>query len=243
METIGQILRTYKPQPPLERYVYKRHGDEQHALQTAARQYIPGFVVDKAIQPHVSTLIAWALCDDTAAKAINPADGRTVSASMFRGYYIAGPTGSGKTSLLTALDSWLQTRGFQFATYGQDRALILPRFNAKDLCRSYRQKGDSALDLAHRLPIILLDDIGADESESMYMGSRVDVIAELILARADNPACLTWYTSNLPLMPPSHTDGNPLLDRYGARVVSRLIGTTNYLTLIADDRRLKGGQP
>ena len=57
-----------------------------------------------------------------------------------------------------------------------------------------------------------------------------------------NPACLTWYTSNLPLMPPDRTDGNPLLDRYGARVVSRLIGTTNYLTLIADDRRLKGGK-
>ena len=239
METISHILSTGKPQPPLQRYVYKRHGDEQRALQAAAREYIPGFVVDQAIQPHVSTLIAWTLCDDTAAKALNPADGRIVRAARSRRYYLAGPTGSGKTSL----DSWLRTRRLQFATYGQKRDLILPRFSAKDLCRSYRQSGDSALDHAHRLPIILLDDIGADEAESMYMGSRVDVIAELILARADNPACLTWYTSNLPLIPPDHTDGNPLLERYGARVVSRLIGTTNYLTLIADDRRLKGGQP
>lgn len=237
---ITQILRENgKPEPPLQRFVYRRDGNELKAFQRAAREYIPGFVVDGGIEPLVKTLIAWTLCDDSNAHAVNIADGSQTPADMFKGFYIAGPTGSGKTTLLYAYDCWLRTRRMQIATYGHMRDLLLPKFGAKDICREFRQYGDEALDIVRRLPIVLIDDIGADDKESSYMGSKVDVIAELILYRADNPDCITWYTSNLPLRDPTVTQGNPLLDRYGARVVSRLVGSCNYLKLVGDDRRLK----
>ena len=55
---ITQILRENgKPEPPLQRFVYRRTGNELKAFQRAAREYISGFVVDESIEPLVMFLI------------------------------------------------------------------------------------------------------------------------------------------------------------------------------------------
>lgn len=94
---------------------------------------------------------------------------------------------------------------------------------------NYARTGDIAQ--YKRMPILCLQDFGAEQVETLHMGNRLNVMQQLIEARGDRGDQITLISSNLPLK------SQVLSTRYGDRVASRLTEMCNYIELKGVDRR------
>jgi DNA replication protein DnaC len=81
---------------------------------------------------------------------------------------------------------------------------------------------------------VCIDDIGSEHVVSEY-GSKDELVRAIVAHRSDHQRATTHVTTNLP-----STD---IVDRYGDRTLSRLVGMCVPFKITGDDWRMKRGNP
>ena len=106
----------------------------------------------------------------------------------FKGIYLSGSFGSGKTYLIAALFN-------ELAKYNYQSAIIyFPEFLRK-IKASFNSNYDELFDTVKNIPLLLIDDIGA---EKLTDWARDEILGSILQFRMDNKLA-TFFTSNLDL--------------------------------------------
>ena len=134
--------------------------------------------------------------------------------NIHAGIILAGKIGCGKTLLMT---SYIQL----------SNELInkqITSFHSKDLADVIKEKGIKEI---LQRPI-LIDELGREEAEVKDFGTVIRPIVELISARYEIGA-RTYATTNFKI--------EPLTEKYGDFIVSRLLEMCNYIIMPGDSKR------
>jgi DNA replication protein DnaC len=234
MEQIDAILRKISDRGlfmGVRRYSYEPYQLDYslQVIEHIGKKRSPKFVIDDENRFVYENLARWIhgdmqmMCVDPVTKALKP--GR-----LNAGIYLAGNTGSGKSWALEVMSAYTLLDNVQIDLGGKRRCLCWDNVRAGTICDDYAR--DGSIERYKRAAILGIQDLGAEPSESLFMGNRMNVLRQVIEHRGDNPECLTMISSNLPM---TH---KILADRYGDRVVSRLQEMCNYFELRGKDRRL-----
>lgn len=148
------------------------------------------------------------------------------------GLYIYGPTGTGKSVMVSVLHELSYRLSAHFLRYDirKQEEVYAPLLWAYRNASEYVELYDGIIRPEYKYPpIICINDLGT-EVHAKYYGKEVDVISELIGWRTDNG----WkdhkmiITTNL-----TYEE----LGRYGTRTVSRITGYCNLIPLKGRDLR------
>lgn len=186
----------------------------------------PRFVLDDENRFVYANIAKWVVGDQTA-KAQNPETGDPVPASLTKGIYIGGNTGSGKSWCLELNAILAEAVRARMKVRGVIEPLKWKNHRAFDIATYYSRYGE--IDPFVGPTIIGIQDVGSEPAEAVYMGNRNDVIRQLLEQRGDNRHKITLITSNL-----TYAD---IEARYGDRVASRFYGMFNYYEIVGKDRR------
>lgn len=216
----------------ISRFKYDGEGyDLNESLQLVeaiGKQRNPRFVIDDENRFTYANIIKWLHCDPTM-KAIHPDTKQEVSGDMYRGIYIAGNTGSGKSWCLEVMLAYADLFHFKIK-YGGDDARIWWRIvRADEIVAKFVET--TSIDEYKKAKLLCIQDFGAEQLEAVAMGNRMNVLRTLLEYRGDRSDCLTLITSNIPI---GH---NKLTENYDNRVASRLMEMCNYFEIKGKDRR------
>ncbi|MBQ3307119.1 MAG: primosomal protein DnaI [Bacilli bacterium] len=147
-----------------------------------------------------------------------------------KGMYLYGSFGSGKTYLISALFNELAKKGIFSALVYYPRFLQL-------LKAAFQTDYDELLEHIMKIPLLLLDDIGAEKVSDW---SRDEVLGIILQYRMENHLP-TFFTSNLTLeeLEKSLSITSTGVDKVKARrIVERIKQLTVYYELISKNRRV-----
>lgn len=186
----------------------------------------PRFVIDKDNFFAYENIAKW-LVGDPTMECLNPETKVIEGGSLTKGLYLAGKTGTGKTWAMDIAICLASAHGFKFKVFGRDEALRIVKRESSEIVESYvKAEG------AEMSRVLLINDLGTESREAVYMGNRKDVLRDLLVERGESESRLTLITSNYPM-------AHPLMaERYGERVMSRLRSMCNYLEMRGEDRRV-----
>ena len=204
--------------------------DKLLAVQTIGLRYEPRFVIDADNKSCYLNLVKWLVCDRTMV-CLNPITKAKTPGVLSKGIYLFGQTGTGKSLAIRIISDLAGVLGLKYQQCGRQANLIWPIYRTDEIVDMYIH-GNSLTDIK-REPIVCFHDLGSEPTEALYMGTRMNVMRNILEQRADNKATLTIITSNYP----PHSDEIKKL--YGDRVESRLCDMTNLLVLKGSDRRKK----
>lgn len=188
----------------------------------------PDFCIDDFNRDAYVSMIQW-IHNDPAMICMNPEDGSPKPGDLNRGIYIAGGPGSGKSWLLDVMTVYTGTLGFRVDFNGYVRHLKWSNIRTSKVCDNFLRTGD--LSAYKDVDIIGFQDLGSEHLETLYMGTRVEVMREILESRGDDETKLVMITSNLKIA------DDQLVKMYGQRVGSRLRSMCNYIELTGPDRR------
>lgn len=162
----------------------------------------------------------------------NPFTRSTQMGSWKKGFYIAGATGVGKTTLMKLFIKAVDRLNVKEETVTGYSARLAPRFiSVKSLSRDFVKRGYEALTI--NAYSILLDDVGSEQLDCVHMGNRVNVVDEIITNIYERNYGYLFITSNYPL------GSAEFSERYGDRLQSRICELCNYLELKGNDYRIR----
>lgn len=189
----------------------------------------PRFVIDEKNEEVYTNLAYWAM-GDSRMTAINPLTGEKMPGRIDKGLYLAGNIGTGKTTAMQILHNLYRLNPYR-KPWAADSVCNNRIVRAASLVSAYETEGYAGLNEIERSEYLIIEDLGTEPIEAVFMGNRRHVIKQLLEKRGDIQSYVTSVTSNIPL---GHTDFSA---RYGARAQSRAIDMMNYLILKGDDRR------
>ena len=146
-----------------------------------------------------------------------------------KGIYLNGSFGSGKTYLVAALFNEMAKKGIRSVL------IYYPEF-LRSLKASFQTNYDEQFNYIKKVPLLLLDDIGAENCSN---GSRDEVLGPILQYRMENHLP-TFFTSNLTLeeLENSLAMTSNGVDKVKARrIVERIKQLTVSLELISKNRR------
>lgn len=190
----------------------------------------PDFVIDKGLQFAYENIARW-IIGDPDMRALNPETLIPERGDLTKGIYLAGRTGCGKTWAMEILGYLAKEHIIRLEMHGKFSSLDIYQARADEITAAFIESGDVSTFV--RRPILLINDLGTEPAEVLYMGNRVDVVRQVIERRADNDGRLTLFTSNIPM------NAEELRERYGDRVVSRLRQMCNYIAITGNDKRIR----
>ncbi len=213
--------------------------DGMRLIEAFGRAITPTFQLDEFNTWTYTQLVRW-LLGDQRMEAQNPTQPRAkVRGVLTKGIYLAGKTGTGKSTALTLLAALADAFQVRIVIDNYTRPITWQEVRTDDVVEEFRRSGTyyklvskigRSVDFKSE-QILCLQDLGTEPLESNYMGNKVNPVQSVLEARGDDLVTLTLISSNIPL---GH---EALADRYGDRVQSRLCGMCNYLTLGGGDRR------
>lgn len=201
--------------------------DAMQLVQAIGLQMLHGFTIDTANEKAYKSIIGW-ICG-VKMNAIDPYNGRTIVGDVKKGLYIAGSSGSGKSVCMAILSKMLYFTGASYVFHKNRVPMTLRTYRAEEICRDFAKNG--SLEDYIKIPVLCINDIGAESTDALYMGNRCEVIRQIIEGRGDRNGQFTFVTSNLKF--------GRIRERYGDRVFSRLFSMFNYIELAGEDRRIK----
>ena len=214
--------------------------DGMRLIEAFGRAITPTFKLDEFNTWTYKQLVRWLLGDPTM-EAQSPTQPRVkVRGVLTKGIYLAGMTGTGKSTALTLLLALAEALKVQISIDNDVRPMAWQEMRTDDVVDEYMRSGTfyklvsnigRSVDFKTE-QILCLQDLGTEQSECNFMGNRVSPLRSVLEARGDNLATVTLISSNIPI---GH---EALADRYGDRAQSRLYGMCNYLTLGGGDRRM-----
>ena len=238
MPSIEQVLNAIRQRDMFsgfQRYQYTKPGwydldNAMKIIEAIGKSRNPAFVIDDENRFAFENFIKWAHCD-TSMKCLDPVSGQVIPGRLKRGIYIAGNTGTGKTWCMEIMQAYIQAIGIKVLWHNDNdpRPLYWRTIRADGLCDVWAESGN--IQQYKTAPMLAIQDLGNEPSETLYMGNRLDVVRYVIEYRGDMHAEMTFITSNLRI------DGEILKERYGDRVSSRLQEMCNYLVIKGKDRR------
>lgn len=185
----------------------------------------PRFVLDADNIAVYENLVYWIMCDERM-RSIDPRSGAEMAGRLDKGIYLAGNTGSGKSTAMRIAKILYPM--YRFRTHDDKEILWLER-RADEIASYFSEKGE--IRAFREAPLLCIQDLGCEPIEVLYMGNRVKILQNIIEYRGDCKENVTMVTSNIPL---THED---FRTRYGQRAASRMLEMTNYLILSGTDRR------
>lgn len=200
---------------------------------------VPKFTIDEGNRFAYEQIARW-LVSDTSFQSNELDSEGTKRGILVKGIYLQGSTGSGKTLCLDIFN--VVAKAMLLVVFSpafpKEKAItddLTQRMGdlhwksvkAEDICQEYERTGD--IDEYKKTPVLCIQDLGSEPTESLYMGSRRNVLRVIIEARGDRSDLLTLFTSNIPL--------SKLSTYYGDRAQSRLVSMCNVITLCGKDRR------
>lgn len=186
------------------------------------------FVIDDENRFAYTNLIKW-VHGDVSMQCLDAESKEIRKGNLKRGIYIAGNTGTGKSWALEIILEYSRLMGFQVTFDDKLCQLVWGNISADDVCARFTNTGN--IDGYKKANIIGIQDLGAEPTESCFMGNKLEVLRTLIESRGDRTDAMTLFTSNFPM---SHKS---IIDRYGDRVASRLVEMCNYMEIKGKDRR------
>lgn len=238
MPSIEQVLNAIRQRDMFsgfQRYQYTKPGwydldNAMKIIEAIGKSRNPAFVIDDENRFAFENFIKWAHCD-TSMKCIDPVSGQVIPGRLKRGIYIAGNTGTGKTWCMEIMQAYIQAIGIKVLWHNDNdpRPLYWRTIRADGLCDVWAESGN--IQQYKTAPMLAIQDLGNEPTETLYMGNRLDVVRYVIEYRGDMHAEMTFITSNLRM------GGEILKERYGDRVSSRLQEMCNYLVIKGKDRR------
>jgi hypothetical protein len=162
-----------------------------------------------------------------------------------RGFGLSGEVGVGKTMALAAMMKehtaarWTKLAA-TLGTKVAEPALAWVRW--PDTVNEWRVRSlrDGGLEdvsrtiaRVERLPVVVLDDLGAERIKGAYADDWAASQLDLLIARRYDAMRPTWFTTNL--------SQSEFLDRYGARLYSRLCGENPFVPVAGPDLRVQKG--
>lgn len=232
--TIDQIL-TRKPEQDIIRFSYTPYSMKM-ALEAFKKigehKAEKGeFDIDDDNSFVIQNLIRWAH-GDSEMLSIDPWTKETIRGDLTKGIYIAGSTGTGKSLLLQILSTYLTIDNVRALFFGStQRLLTYPTISTNKVCDLYKDSGDLYPFIETK--VICFQDLGVEQQETLYMGTRAKVMHTIIQERGDSRGLITLFSSNNGIVDPD------TLNLYGDRGVSRLGKMCNYFELYGEDRRMK----
>ncbi len=142
---------------------------------------------------------------------------------------LIGQTGTGKTFAMNIMNAY---SGIDEVKYLRGDKVVKFRYkivSARELVAAYSKSGYDGLLKFMMMANLCIDDIGSEELESNYYGTKLRVINEMIEERYRR-GLMTHFTANL--------TESQIEDIYDSRVYSRLRHTTNIMFLNTKDFRL-----
>ena len=218
------------PFPLIKREVFKEYSldDALAEVETIGQMWDPKFLIDANNRSAYENVIRW-VHNDPAMMCTDPATGNPCAGKLKSGIYLSGGTGTGKSWLLEVMSVYANTLGVRISFNGFMRGLTWTNVRTSNICKTYSQSGD--VSFYEDVDIIGFQDLGSENLDAMYMGTRIDVMRSILEARSDSENKITLITSNLKL------GGERLRERYGPRVESRLCSMCNFIELTGPDRR------
>ena len=146
-----------------------------------------------------------------------------------KGLYLSGSFGSGKTYLIAALFNELAKKDI-------NSALVYYPELLRSLKSSFGSDYEEKFDFIKRVPLLLLDDIGAENTTSW---SRDEVLGPILQYRMEEELP-TFFTSNLTLEELEKTlstTNNGIEKVKAKRIIERIKQLTVPLELISKNRR------
>ena len=191
----------------------------------------PNFVIDADLLEVYLNIARWVV-GDRSMRCINPETRLWEKADLTKGLYIAGRTGCGKTWALEIFAFLATAHNIRYKAYGKDFLLDMQSYRADEITTDFLRQGDTSL-YTDSVKVLVINDLGTEPEETLYMGNRVNILRQILEKRADDPSKLTLITSNIPMW------DKAIATRYGDRVASRLRQMCNYLEIKGDDKRLR----
>lgn len=222
------LLQMRSPRIVRFRYMPYKMEIAKSAVVRLWRLHTPKFAIDADNEFAYENLIKW-IHGDNSMKAIDPQTRKIINGDLTKGIYLAGNTGTGKSVALEIMAAYTNFDDVSLKVDGSIRKLQWPCYHVSDIIRDYQTNGD--LSLYKKRFILCIQDLGQEPSEVLYMGTRINVLQEILSYRGDLNNVFTLITSNFPMA------CKPLQQIYGDRVVSRLWQMCNYLEMRGGDRR------
>lgn len=146
-----------------------------------------------------------------------------------KGIYLVGSFGSGKTYLISALFNEMAKQNVRSAT------VYYPEF-LRDLKASFSSDFKEKFEYVKKVPLLLLDDIGAENSTSW---ARDEILGPILQYRMEQHLP-TFFTSNLTLeeLEVNLSETNTAASQVkGRRIIERVKQLTETMELISKNRR------
>lgn len=229
MGRIDEILKTqYKPK--IQRYSYLPYDITiaVEIFKNLGEKRAKSYIIDSSNKFIIENLIKWAHNDQTM-QCIDPENGKVITADTTKGIYIAGRSGTGKSLLLENLAEYLTIDNVVVKLGDSIRLLTYRITTTNKVCSNYAKEGDIFPYIEE--PLYCFQDLGAEQKETLFMGTRTNVMKTILHERGDNPNTITLITSNNKML----DEDNQLL--YEERVLSRLKKMCNYFELKGKDYR------
>jgi len=137
------------------------------------------------------------------------------------GVILGGDTGVGKTRLLKIVQLYMVLNEF----------VVFEWLDAYKADKCFNGLSGNTLYNIHKMPYLILDDIGAERDKIMVFGTVINPIEEIVMQRYEmaGPRCL-FASTNLSM--------GELNGRYGSRVISRLAEHNRFIRIEGKDFRL-----
>jgi DNA replication protein DnaC len=188
----------------------------------------PKFRIDDENRFTYENMIRW-VHGDPEMKCLNPDTKEIIPGRLNAGIYIAGNTGSGKSWVLEIMAAYSLIDNVQVTVGDTQRCLYWGNVRTDAICDEYT--ADGSFERFKKMSIVGIQDLGAEPTESLYMGNRINVLRQILEYRGDRTDQLTLITSNLPM------NHKRFVERYDDRVASRLNEMCNYFEITGVDRR------
>lgn len=188
------------------------------------------FDIDKDMKFAYTNIARW-LVGDKEMECINPETKKPEPGDLRKGIYLAGRTGCGKSWAMEIFGFLAKEHRMLVCLGGKELQVAPIAWRADAISQFFMTTGELAPFMD--TPVLLIDDLGTEPAEVLYMGNRVDVLRYVLERRADDAAKLTLITSNVPMFAPA------IKERYGDRVASRLRQMCNYMEISGNDKRVR----
>lgn len=150
--------------------------------------------------------------------------------SAYKGLYLSGNFGSGKSYLVSATMNELAKSGYKVAM------IYYPEF-LRSLKASFKTDFDEQFEYARKADLLLLDDIGA---ESISSWSRDEILGPILQYRMDEKLP-TFFTSNLSIeeLEVHLSESKDKIEKLKAkRIIERIKYLTDDIKLISKNNRV-----
>lgn len=145
-------------------------------------------------------------------------EGLTDKIKLHKGWLIRGSVGVGKSKLLT---SFCKAVNIDFADeIKRKQAEAIRLVHSLDVQNAYIEQNTSLIDNLKSIDILVIDDIGVENSEVLYYGNRLCPFVDLYDKRYRSDLKTILITN---LLPKSDDDkGVTLKSKYGDRIYDRI---------------------